>query len=142
MSQEKYDRLVSLAAYAPKLRDTPKEFIEFVPREGTGSRDDPYVMGTGQWILSVQGDRFVEMAYNTGWVLSGFDWPKWQGTDECKSLLFDRAILAHADEQQLARLLTAIIRKDRFAEGTLVEMFENGLLLAVSERAAQLAKDR
>ncbi|MES2255147.1 MAG: DUF6508 domain-containing protein [Pseudomonadota bacterium] len=134
----KPSRLQSLVAYAPQLRDNPDQFIQFVPPKGKGTSDDPYVMGTGQSILSGFGDQFVKMAYDSGWVVTDFDWAEWQGSEECNSLFLDRAFLVRADENQLARLLTAIIRKDRFAEGMLVHAFESGLMLAIAERAEAL----
>ncbi len=132
------NRLARLATYLPELKNNPKHFVQFIPQEGRGTADDPLVLGTGVPILSAFGNQFVAMAYEAGWVEKGFNWPEWQKTEEFNALLFDRAFLASANEHQLARLLTAIIRKDRFADGTLTHSFESGLMLAIAERAQAL----
>jgi hypothetical protein len=43
-----------------------------------------------------------------------------------------------ASPDDLARLLTAIVRSDRFVEGSLVGAFESGLLTRIAQRAAAL----
>jgi hypothetical protein len=46
--------------------------------------------------------------------------------------------MATATANQLAKVLTALIRGERFSEGTLREAFESGLLLAIALRAEAL----
>jgi hypothetical protein len=46
--------------------------------------------------------------------------------------------VAGATQEELAKLLTAIIRSDRFVEGSLEGAFESGLLAAICRRAAVL----
>jgi hypothetical protein len=48
--------------------------------------------------------------------------------------------MATATANQLAKVLTALIRGERFSEGTLREAFKSGLLLAVARRAKALLK--
>ena len=73
----------------------------------------------------------------TGWVLN-FAWPAWKQTDEAISLRDDAAALAAATPEQLARLLTVLIRQDRFVEGALGSAYESGLLTSIVRRAAEL----
>lgn len=81
----------------------------------------------------------VQAAYAEGWVLPGFDWPGWAQTPEAQALRDDPAALAAATPEQLAKLLTTIIRQDRFVEGALLAAFESGLMLRIIRRAAALA---
>lgn len=67
-----------------------------------------------------------------------FAWPEWARTDEAQRLYRDRAALAQATPDQLVKLLTGLIRSDRFSEGTLAEAFESGLLTAIARRAREL----
>jgi hypothetical protein len=60
---------------------------------------------------------------------------------EARSLAGDRAALGQASEDQLAKLMTALIRQDRFVEGNLAAAFRDGLLLAMAERARALVKN-
>jgi len=46
--------------------------------------------------------------------------------------------VAAATPEQLAMLLTAIVRSDRFVEGSIAGAFESGLLVAICRRAATL----
>ncbi|MFN3447694.1 MAG: DUF6508 domain-containing protein [Roseococcus sp.] len=84
--------------------------------------------------------RFTEVAYAHGWVLPDFDWIAWGGSEEAIVLLSDPAKLAAATPRQLARLLTLIIRQDRFVEGALAAAFESGLILGIVRRAKALVE--
>jgi len=81
---------------------------------------------------------FVEMAYQNGWVLTNFDWPKWAQTKEASRLRDNERALSRATSDQLAKLLTVCIRQDRFVEGALLGAFESGLILRIVRRAAEL----
>ena len=130
------DRLSQLAAFAPRLRDPQTSFGEWRgsdPVEG----DDNCV--TAPWFAqSDWADQFVDMLYRSGWVLEGFDWPSWTETKEGKALRSGLGTVAAADSAQLAKLLTALVRGERFGEGTLAKAFDDGLLLAAAERAEHL----
>ena len=57
---------------------------------------------------------------------------------EAIALHGDRAVLAEATPEQLAMLLTALIREDRFNEGALGDSFESGIMTAIARRAKEL----
>jgi hypothetical protein len=63
----------------------------------------------------------------------------WMETAEGKSLRDDRAALADATPDQLQHLLTAIIRAERFSDGSLEWAFQSGLMAAIARRARTLA---
>ena len=86
-------------------------------------------------------DAFRAAVGRGGWLIVGFDWPTWARTDEAQALWKDPAALAAATPDQLARFLTALIRSERFSEGTLDEAFESGLLARIARRAAVLAAE-
>ena len=73
-----------------------------------------------------------------GWVIVGFDWGTWLQTDEGRALRDRPEALASAGPEQLGKLLTAIIRSDRFVEGSIAGAFESGLLARIARRAAVL----
>lgn len=85
--------------------------------------------------------RLVRTAYDGGWVLSDFDWLAWVGTPEARRLQEDRGALAQATPDRIARLLTVLLRRDRFAEGTLAGACRSGLLTAVLRRADRLRRE-
>jgi hypothetical protein len=84
--------------------------------------------------------RFTEAAYAHGWVRSDLDCGEWGKTEEAISLQSTPAKLAGATTEQLARLLTLVIRQDRFVEGALLAAFECGLILGIVRRATELLK--
>ena len=129
------ERLQALAVFLPLFEQPGFEFGEWIanPKSETGVLRMP----TYSW--SDTAHLFVKTAYDTGWVLN-FDWPAWAQTDEAISLRDDAAALATAAPQQLARLLTVLIRQDRFVEGALASAYESGLLTNIVRRAAALVR--
>jgi hypothetical protein len=49
--------------------------------------------------------------------------------------------LASATPDQLAKLITVVVRQERFYEGSLAGAFEDGLVLAIVRRAGVLARE-
>jgi hypothetical protein len=131
------ERLRALAQFLPVFEEPGFEF-------GTwhGSYESsPGVLAMPYFERSAAGQRFVSTAYTGGWVLIGFDWPSWQGSAEATALLDDPAALEEASPEQLAKLLTLLVRRDRFVEGGLNSAFEAGLLTAIARRAAALGEE-
>ena len=50
-------------------------------------------------------------------------------------------VLAAATPDQRGKLLTAVIREDRFNEGALGDSFESGFIAAIARRAKALAEE-
>ena len=88
--------------------------------------------------LSPEAKAFNRMIYQEGWILDGFDWPEWAQTDEFKDLFSKPEALAKASVDQLAMLLTALLRKERFCEGTMASACSDGLLAGITQRAGML----
>lgn len=81
---------------------------------------------------------FVDALSGSGWV-QPFDWMTWLSTPEGRRLLSDRGNVADASIEQLMRLVTALVRQERFAEGALAGAYESGMLAAIARRAEELA---
>jgi len=90
--------------------------------------------------LSPAAVSYVRAVGESGMMLTGFDWPSWAKTPEAKALHGDRDVLARATPDELAMLLTALIREDRFNEGALGDSFESGIMTAIARRAKELAE--
>ncbi|MFN2135974.1 MAG: DUF6508 domain-containing protein [Candidatus Promineifilaceae bacterium] len=130
------ERLQALAAFLPLFEAPGFEFgVWQGSRElGPGHYTMPY-FEPGKTALA-----FVQTTYAQNWVLRGWDWPAWTQTEEAVRLRDDPAALAAASAEQLAKLLTVLIRQDRFVEGGLDSAFESGLLTAIARRATVLAQ--
>jgi hypothetical protein len=78
---------------------------------------------------------FVKALYDHGWAVP-FDWPGWQ--EEVERLVESPEGVTDADAATIRRLLTLHVRKDRFCEGHLAEMLENGHILALLRRLREI----
>lgn len=94
----------------------------------------------GGFRVSEAGSEFVAALYESGWVLPGFDWPTWKDSAEARTLLAQPDAIAAAGPHELAKLLTTIVRQERFCEGTLAASHESGLILAILRRARALSE--
>jgi len=131
------ERLLALAAFLPVFED-PKfvfgEWVEFRD-EKSGLMQMPF------FDFSEGGRAFYHMAYDYGWVKKGFDWGEWKFTPEAKSLRDNPECLSRATADQLASLLTVLIRQDRFCEGELECAYASGLITSICRRAAGLLSE-
>ncbi|MFN8616687.1 MAG: DUF6508 domain-containing protein [Dehalococcoidia bacterium] len=78
---------------------------------------------------------FIRACGENGWI-EVFEWPAW--AEEARRLHDDPATLNSADVPTIRKLLTLHIRNDRFNEGHLAAMVEDGHLAAVVRRLEQL----
>ena len=131
---ERHYRIDVLAAALPIV-----EAPDFKP----GAWHDSERRADGVWTMpyferSPEADSFLRAVGESGMMLTGFDWPSWAQTPEAKTLHSDRAALAKATPEELAMLLTALVREDRFNEGALGDSFESGIMTAIARRAKEL----
>jgi hypothetical protein len=73
------------------------------------------------------------------WMRPSFNWPAWAATPDAIALRDDPERLAQATPEDLAHLITALIRADRFNEGLLLDSFQSGLIARIARRASSLA---
>ena len=99
------------------------------------------VIQLGWFDLSAAGQAFLHEMYELGWV-HAFDWPTWMGTEEGRRLSSDPGAIASASADDLGRLLTAILRGERFSDGQIEGAFKSGILPAIARRAAALVEER
>lgn len=131
------DRLDRLIAFLPVFETPGFSFAIWhtATQSTAGALTLPYCMLTGP------ASEFVSTAYAAGWVLQDFDWPAWSHTPDAVQLRDDPSALERATAVQLAKLLTVLIRQDRFVEGALASAYDSGLLTAILRRAAILRQE-
>ncbi len=129
--------LQALAAIASRLeaKDAAQEFGQWVPSRQAepGVSTMPYVE-----------DGPLERAFReaaAGWLRPSFNWPEWAATDDALALRRDPERLARATPEDLAHLITALIRSNRFNEGLLLDAMQEGLLGRIARRAAALLEE-
>lgn len=130
--------LKALAAFAARLSQPGVSFGAMGESKGKGTAEDPAQFP--YWVSTKLADDFVKMAYDAGWVDPDLNWPEWLNTVEAQSFVTDAPAIATANAEQLRRLLTAIIRSDRFREGAILEAFEDGMVGAVVARAQMILR--
>ncbi len=124
------ERLDALAAFLPQFEVPAFEFGRMESPPGAM----PY------YTFSPLASCFIKTCYEMDWV-KAFEWAEWKNTPEAAQLRDDPSVLEKATFEQLSRLLTVLIRQDRFVEGALGSAFESGLLSGILRRAAVLAAD-
>ena len=127
------ERLRGLAELIPVLESPDADFGHW---EAPGPVDGVYRMP--YFTFGPAADAFRSAVAEGGWIVIGFDWMTWLRTDDGQSLRDRPEALASASADDLAKLLTAIVRSDRFVEGSLAGAFESGLLARIAHRAAAM----
>jgi len=129
-------RLQEMTRYLPDLEGpdfSPGE-IHSAQKTESGSTIMPYA------VLGDVAEAFLAAAYDHGWVLRDFHWVSWARSDEAQALCSDPSVLVQAEPTQLLCLITALIRQDRFSEGTLLDAFKSRLILGIVRRAAVIVE--
>jgi len=132
----RHHKLSAIARFASVFTGPDFRFAarheEMSERAGTAGAPRPH--------LSESAREFVETACGSGWVELA-DWRTWTSTQEARDLNGKPARIATANEDQLGKLLTAHIRKDRFEAGALNSAFEAGVITAIVQRAEALLRE-
>jgi len=93
-----------------------------------GEKDDNGIIQMPYYIESPVVRRFQKYVGELG-ILISFDWPKWDDGRKIarnKEFNFDSI-----DIPTKCKLITAIIRNDRYCEGSLIAAFDSGLILKI-----------
>ena len=79
---------------------------------------------------------FEQILYANDWVTPKFDWGEWQ--DVAEEYVDSPEKIKSADVVTVQKLLTTHVRKDRFCDGHLASMFENGHIVALLRRLKEI----
>lgn len=135
LNEENYqDRINSLSKddWEPLLKLIPeiektKKFGEWPSEiEGDGTTESPYVMP--YYIEAPIVSKFVSLAYKIP-IIVVFSWGNWS---ELNTYLKDKSFnFDTIDIPTKCKIITAIIRADRFCDGATIGEFESGVVLRV-----------
>ncbi|MCH1929556.1 ADP-ribosylglycohydrolase family protein [Shewanella sp. A25] len=90
-----------------------------------------FILGCRENIAS----NFYSAAYEHGLILEGFDWQRWLDSME-RPLNLDN--IAKASVAECLCLITVIVRRERFCEGLIKSLADNGVLQAILSRLIEL----
>ena len=122
----------TLVGFLPHLNDPECAQTE----RQTESGGDVFSLG----ILTYSEDayRLLEFLSGSRFVQRQFAWPDWQ--EKAERYVVEPERLRTASMDDLQRLLTTHVRKERFCEGHFAAMLECGHIAAIVERVAELMK--
>ncbi len=75
---------------------------------------------------------FIHALYDSEWVTPAFDWTEWQ--DSVQKFVDSPEEVENANATTIQKLLTTHCRMDRFCEGHLASMLENGHIALLLRR--------
>jgi hypothetical protein len=140
--------VISMAKPKPILTkhiDAILPFLEIFEKPGfkCGEWDQPESRESNEFIMldyqyAPPVEEFVQALYDNDWV-EKFDWKKWQ--DTAVQYVDSPNLLATSDAETIRKLLTTHVRKDRFCEGHVASMCENGHIVAVLRRLKEIRKE-
>lgn len=81
---------------------------------------------------------FQQALYDNGWI-APFDWGAWQET--AREYVENPGKIESADAEAIQKLFTTHVRKERFCEGHLAAMFENGHVVVLLRRLKVIRDD-
>ncbi len=121
------------------------EILEFLPifeQEGFDFGEEPYLQKTGDKYFNFMGNfwsdevsEFVHLLYDSNIIFS-FDWPSWG--KEAEKYYENPDELSRADLMILRKLMLVHVRQDRFCEGHLLAMFNEGHINAILRRLKEI----
>ncbi|MEO8541199.1 MAG: DUF6508 domain-containing protein, partial [bacterium] len=99
-------------------------------KRADGSFTSPY------FDLSAPVLEFVRACATHGWVTPGFNWNAWSVT--ARSYVDEPGLLEAADLSTIQKLITTHVRANRFIEGHLAAVIENGHFAAILVRLHEI----
>lgn len=89
--------------------------------------------------LSETASDFIQACYDENFV-QPFDWNKWSSRHQTE--LSDDTFIAQANTSRIIRLLTTHIRADRFCDGHLLSVLEDGTIARILKRLEQINSEQ
>ena len=124
-------RIASIGQLLARIEKTADGF-------GHWRRDPRHTLGHPgiPWVeFSAEARNFLAMLRDARLIIPSFDWVAW---DRRGRYMDNPATVADASFDDCRKLLTALVRGDRFNEGLLLEAFDSGLLRRLIDRMAAL----
>jgi hypothetical protein len=142
--------------YVDRIKSYPKShwspLLELIPEIEQAEKfehdiDPEFEAKFARGIIDLSGSnetelvgRFRDLVYEMS-IMIDFDWGKW---DEGRTMVRNRNFnYDSVDIPTKCKLITAVVRNDRFCDGALAEAFESGLILKILksiERQIELPK--
>jgi hypothetical protein len=132
----KFVLLVKISRFKKMTKNDLQPLFDLIPEiENTtqfgkmgGGKDENGVFLMPFWIENPVVSEFRALAHEL-LVIKDFDWQSWdEGREMLNNPYFD---FNTVDLETKRRLITLLVRSDRFNEGTLISAFESGVILNI-----------
>ncbi len=123
----------SVLQYLHYFADLNNKFYE----TDKGSFREPSVINIEPFIYSQKVSEFITALYHCNFIQE-FDWTSWH--DEAEKYQKHPRLIGDVDLETIIKLLTTHVRADRFCSGHLASVLDNGHLLKILERLAEIRK--
>jgi hypothetical protein len=97
----------------------------------------PNILNIEPYIYSEKVSEFIRTLYRCNFIQE-FDWIS---SDECEKYQKDPHLIGDINLETIIKLLTTHVRADRFVSGHLVSVIDNGHLLKILQRLAEIRKE-
>ena len=98
----------------------------------------PNILNIEPYIYSEKVSEFITTLYRCNFIQE-FDWSSWH--DECEKYQKEPHLMSDINLEIIIKLLTTHMRADRFITGHLVSVIDNGHLLKILERLAEIKRE-
>ncbi|MFZ3135993.1 MAG: DUF6508 domain-containing protein [Thermodesulfovibrionales bacterium] len=97
----------------------------------------PNILTIEPYIYSHKVSEFITTLYRCNFIQE-FDWTSWH--DECEKYQKDPHLIGDINLETIIKLLTTHVRADRFVSGHLVSVIDDGHLLKILQRLAEIRR--
>ena len=133
------DEVAEVSPVTGKYIDAILPFLEQFEEAGFSVGTWPNELGVMSYFnFNEEVLEFQQILYANDWVTPKVDWGEWQ--DVAEDYVDSPEKIKSADVVTVQKLFTTHVRKDRFCEGHLASMFENGHILALLRRLKDTRK--
>jgi O-acetyl-ADP-ribose deacetylase len=101
------------------------------------SFSNPDVINIEPYIYSHKVSEFITTLYRCNFIQE-FDWSSWH--HECEKYQKDPHLIGDINLETIIKLLTTHVRADRFVSGHLVSVIDDGHLLKILQRLAEIRR--
>ena len=106
----------------------------------SGGGTEAGVMQSPYYAFSEGGLGFIEAVVSGNWVRPEIDWSSDGLRQSYQHMITTPMAIETASQDDMAHLLTTLVRGDRFNEGMLAQAFNDGTLARIVARAVALAE--
>ena len=93
------------------------------------------------FVFSDEASAFISAASEGNWVRPEINWSGPSERERYQRLRTKAGAIERADVQDIAHMLTTLIRGDRFNEGMLAKAFEEGVIHRILARVSEIAEN-